>query len=68
MDAVVNTTHRKPWNKGTIVGQKAPFRPKEIWALRVRLQMDGRILELALSNLGTSPVSLPTLTYRLDEL
>ena len=52
MDAVVNTTHREPWNKGKIVGQKAPFRPKEIWALRVRLQMDGRTRELALFNLG----------------
>ena len=52
MDVVVNTTHREPWNKGKIVGQKAPFRPKEIWALRVRLQMDGRTRELALFNLG----------------
>lgn len=30
-------THREPWNKGKIVGQKAPFKPKDIWALRVRL-------------------------------
>jgi hypothetical protein len=26
-----------PWNKGKIVGQKAPFKLKEIWAIRVRL-------------------------------
>jgi hypothetical protein len=30
--------HREPWNKGKLTGQKAPFKPKDIWALRVRLQ------------------------------
>jgi integrase len=45
-------THREPWNKGKIVGQKAPFKPKDIWALRVRLQMESRVRELALFNLG----------------
>jgi GrpB-like predicted nucleotidyltransferase (UPF0157 family) len=34
------------WNKGEIVGQKAPFKLKDIWALRVRLQMKGRVGEL----------------------
>jgi hypothetical protein len=27
------------WNKGKLVGQKAPFKLKEIWAIRVRLPM-----------------------------
>ena len=44
--------HREPWNKGKIVGQKAPFKLKDIWALRVRLQMESRVRELALFNLG----------------
>ncbi len=43
---------RDPWNKGKIVGQKAPFKLQEIWALRVRLQLDSRVRELALFNLG----------------
>ena len=43
---------REPWNKGKIVGQKAPFKLKDIWALRVRLQMEARVRELALFNLG----------------
>src|SRR6185503_3974533 len=47
-----NATHREPWNKGKLVGQKAPFKLKDIWALRVRLQMEGRVRELALFNLG----------------
>ena len=52
MASNLNAPHREPWNKGKIVGQKAPFRIKDIWALRVRLQMEGRVRELALFNLG----------------
>jgi hypothetical protein len=29
---------RVPWNKGKIVGQKAPIKLRDIWAIRVRLQ------------------------------
>ena len=47
-----NFIQREPWNKGKLVGQKVPFKLKEIWALRVRLQMGGRVRELALFNLG----------------
>ena len=52
MESVANRVHREPWNKGKIVGQKAPFKIKDIWALRVRLQMEGLARELALFNLG----------------
>jgi hypothetical protein len=52
MGTATNATHREPWNKGKIVGQKAPFKLKDIWALRVRLQMENRVRELALFNLG----------------
>lgn len=52
MGSAANTLSREPWNKGKIVGQKAPFKVKDIWALRVRLQMENRVRELALFNLG----------------
>jgi len=52
MEFIATTTRREPWNKGKIVGQKSPFKPKDIWALRVRLQMENRVRELALFNLG----------------
>ncbi len=52
MGTNVNAGHREPWNKGKIVGQKAPFKVKDIWALRARLQMEDRVRELALFNLG----------------
>ena len=35
-------TARQPWNKGKIVGQKAPFKLKEVWAIRIRLQLARR--------------------------
>jgi integrase len=43
---------REPWNKGKLVGQKTPFKLKEIWAIRVRLQIASRCRELALFNLA----------------
>jgi hypothetical protein len=52
MESVANAVHREPWSKGKTVGQKAPFKLKDIWALRVRLQMDNRVRELGLFNLG----------------
>jgi len=26
-----------PWNMGKLVGQKAPLKPEDVWAIRVRL-------------------------------
>ncbi|MCE4555374.1 integrase, partial [Pelomonas sp. P8] len=36
MGSANNTPSREPWTKGKIIGQKAPFKVKDIWALRVR--------------------------------
>jgi hypothetical protein len=47
-----NSTAKIPWNKGKIVGQKAPFKLKDIWAIRIRLQLAERRRELALFNLA----------------
>ena len=43
---------REPWNKGKITGQKPPLKLKEIWAIRIHLQMAGRLRELAMFNLA----------------
>jgi hypothetical protein len=48
---------RTPWNKGKLVGQKAPLKLKEIWAIRVRLQLENRRRELALFNLAIDKTS-----------
>jgi len=44
--------NREPWNKGRIIGQKPPLKLKEIWAIRIRLQLAGEIRNLALFNLA----------------
>ena len=45
--------HRRvPWNKGKTVGQKAPLKLREIWAIRVRLQLRSNLRDLALFNLA----------------
>ena len=48
---------RIPWNKSKLVGQKAPFKPKEVWAIRARLQMENRARELVLFDLGIDKAS-----------
>ena len=41
-----------PWNRDKIVGQKLPLKLKEIWAIRIRLQLAGKLRDLALFNLA----------------
>ncbi len=49
----MNTSHsHEPWNKGKLVGQKSPLKLKNIWAIRIHLQLDKRIRDLALFNLA----------------
>src|SRR5258705_10771280 len=57
MHAVTNTTPKAvgpvvSWNKGKLLGQKLSLKLKEIWAIRIRLQLDHRARELALFNLA----------------
>src|SRR5947209_5640469 len=43
---------KAPWNKARLIGQKRPLKPKEVWAIRVRLQLERRRRDLALFNLA----------------
>lgn len=53
MDAIAETTNRAiPSNKGRLIGQKLPLKLKEIWAIRIRLQLAERLRDLALFNLA----------------
>jgi integrase len=47
-----NPETRTPWNKGKIIGQKAPLKLRDIWAIRIRLQIENRFRDLALFNLA----------------
>lgn len=52
MDATATVVRREPWNRGRLVGQKAPLKVKDIWAIRVRLEIQTRTRDLALFILG----------------
>jgi len=41
-----------PWNKGKMVGAKPPLRPKDVWSIRTKLQVENRARDLALFNLA----------------
>ena len=43
---------RQPWNKGKFTGPKPPLQPRHVWAIRTRLQLAGRVRDLALFNLA----------------
>jgi len=43
---------KTPWNKGKIVSQKPALKLKEIWGIRIRLQIENNIRELALFNMA----------------
>jgi CYTH domain-containing protein len=60
----------EPWNKGKLVGQKAPLRLREIWAIRIRLQLAERARELALFNLAVDSKlrSCDLLTLRVRDI
>lgn len=49
---VSKTENRAPWNKGRLVGQKLPLKLREIWAIRIRLQLAEHVRDLALFNLA----------------
>lgn len=43
---------REPWNKGKLIGPKPPLRPKHVWAIRTKLQLEREHRDLALFNLA----------------
>ena len=52
MTTTCSSQHPAPWNKGKLTGQKAPLKPKDVWAIRVRLQLRHQVRDLALFNLA----------------
>ena len=46
------TQKGKAWNKGRIIGQKRPLLPKQVWAIRTRLEIAGHLCDLALFNVA----------------
>jgi len=51
-NAVPTASKRMPWNKGKLTGAKPPLRPKHVWSIRTKLQVEGRTRDLAMFNLA----------------
>src|ERR1700746_1142543 len=50
---VLPTPHKRlPWNKGKLTGAKPPLRPKHVWSIRTKLQIEGRTRDLAMFDLA----------------
>ena len=43
---------RPPWNRGRLIGQKRPLLPRQVWAIRARLELAGNLRDLTLFNLA----------------
>ena len=43
---------QRPWNKGKLIGAKPPLRPKHVWSIRTKLQVEGRTRDLAMFNVA----------------
>jgi integrase len=43
---------KTPWNKGKLLGAKPPLQTKHVWAIRTKLQVEGRTRDLAMFNLA----------------
>ena len=53
MEANTTTQARAmPWNKGKLLGLRPPLKLKEVWAIRIRLQLGHRVRDLALFDLA----------------
>jgi integrase len=52
VNATLTPHKRLPWNKGKLTGTKPPLRPKHVWSIRTKLQIEGRARDLAMFNLA----------------
>jgi integrase len=52
VNATAASHKRVPWNKGKLTGAKPPLRPKHVWSIRTKLQIEGRARDLAMFNLA----------------
>ena len=52
VNAALTPDKRLPWNKGKLTGAKPPLRPKHVWSIRTKLQIEGRVRDLAMFNLA----------------
>jgi len=47
--AAHSAPRRDPWNKGKLTGAKPPLRPKRVWCIRSKLQLERSVNDLAMA-------------------
>jgi integrase len=52
VNAAPASQRRVPWNMSKLTGAKPPLRPKHVWSIRTKLQIEGRARDLAMFNLA----------------
>lgn len=60
----------EPWTKDRFIGQKPPLKLKEIWAIRIRLQIMSKLRDLAMFNLAidSNSRSCDLVALRVDDI
>ena len=53
---LADSISHRPWNKGKLSGAKPPLLPKYVWSIRTKLQIEGRVRDLAMFNLAIDSV------------
>jgi integrase len=51
-EAAPQVLRHAPWNKGKLTGAKPSLRPKHVWSIRTKLQVEGQTRDLAMFNLA----------------
>src|SRR5271157_6315107 len=51
-NSILPPPKRTTWNKGKLIGAKPPLLARHVWSIRTRLQIEGRIRDLAMFNLA----------------
>ena len=63
-----STPRRESWNKGKFIGQKPQLRPKHVWSIRTRLQMEGKTRDLAMFNLAIDSKLCDVVALRVEDV
>src|SRR5258706_9670263 len=56
-NTIATAIKNAPWNKGKLTGAKPPLRPKHVWSIRTKLQLEGNSRDLAMFNSRPSTAS-----------
>ena len=63
-------TAARAWNKGKLIGQNPQLRPKRVWSIRTRLQIEERTRDLAMFNLAihSRPRGCDVVALRVEDI